>query len=174
VLFHGLALEKNGLFQCPEELLVRAGFFDSLQVELCAGPHDELGFPARANCGSEADEIATVLKWTPRMDIACQEEECVWAIEEIGWVCAVGLFNFDKLLPGDNPQLFIQHFHIEVQVLHRGNDGFEHPPSVRGIKRACLRSSDFELARFRQPDLLPRVPLVLVPRFVGRTALDQE
>ena len=79
----------------------------------------------------------------------------------------VGLFDLDKLLSGDDPQLFIQHFHIEVQVLHGGNDGFEHPPAVRGVKRARLRSSDFELARFRQPDLLPRVPLVLVPRFVG-------
>ena len=44
-LFHGLALEKNCLFQRAEKLLVRAWFFDGLQIELCAGPHDELRFP---------------------------------------------------------------------------------------------------------------------------------
>ena len=137
------------MFQRPEELLVWARFFDSLQVKLCAGSDDELGFPTRADCGGETYEIAAVLEWTPRMEIAREEKECVRAIQEIGWIWTVGLFNFDKLFPGDNSQLFIQHFHIEVQVLHRGQDGFEHSPPIRGIKRARLRSSDFELARFR-------------------------
>ena len=85
-LFHWLALQKNGLFKRPEELLVRARFFDSLQVELCAGSDDELGFPAGADCGGEAHEIVAVLKRAPRVEITCQEELCVRAIEEIGWV----------------------------------------------------------------------------------------
>ena len=106
-LFRRLALEKNRLFQRTEELLIRAWFFDGLQVELCAGSDNELGIPAGTDRGGETHEIAAVLEWPPRMEIARQEEKGIRAIEEIGRVCAVGLFNFDKLLPGDNPQLFI-------------------------------------------------------------------
>ena len=86
------------MFQRAEELLVRARLFDGLQIKLCAGPNDELGFPARADGGGEAYQIAAMLKWPPRMEIAGQEKECIGAIEEIGRVCAIGLFDLDKFL----------------------------------------------------------------------------
>ena len=41
-LFYRPALQEERLFQRAEELLIRARFFDGLQVELCAGPDDEL------------------------------------------------------------------------------------------------------------------------------------
>ena len=148
-LFHRLALEKNGLLQHTEELLVRTWFFDGLQVELCAGSDDKLGFSAGPDGGGKAHEITAVVERAPCVKIARQEEEGVRAIEEIGRVGAVGLFALDKFLSGNDSQLFIQHFHIEVQVLHSGNDGLEHSPTIRGIKRARLCSSDLELARFR-------------------------
>src|SRR2546425_10537461 len=101
-LFHRPALQKERVFQCAEELLVRARFFDGLEVELCAGPDDELGFSSGADRGGEAHEIAAVLEGAPRIEIACKKEKCIRAIQEIGWVCAVGLFDLDKFLPGDD------------------------------------------------------------------------
>ena len=87
-LFHRPALEEECLFQRAEELLVRAWIFDGLQVELCAGPDDELRFPAGADRGGEAHEITAVPEWPPCVEIACEEKECIRAIEEIGRVRA--------------------------------------------------------------------------------------
>ena len=98
-LFHRKALQEERLFQRAEELLVRARFFDGLQIELCAGPDDELRLSAVADCGGEAHEIAAVPKWPPCMDIAREEQERIRAIEEVGRVRTHGVFDLDKLLP---------------------------------------------------------------------------
>lgn len=79
-LFHLPAMQKERLFQRAEELLVRTRFLNGLQIELCAGPDDKLGFPAGADRSGEAHEIAAVPKRTPRMEIACEEKECIRAI----------------------------------------------------------------------------------------------
>lgn len=79
-LFHRPALQEERLFQRAEELLIRARFFDGLQVELCAGPDNELRRPAGADCSGEAHKITAVLEWPPRMDIACEEKKCIRTI----------------------------------------------------------------------------------------------
>ena len=68
------------MFQCAEELLIRGRFFDGLEVELCAGPDDELRLPAVADRSGEAHKITAVLEWPPCMDIACEEKERIRAI----------------------------------------------------------------------------------------------
>ena len=139
-------MQKECLFQRAEELLVWARLFDGLQVELRTGPDDELGIPAGADRGGEAHEITAVPEWAPCIETACKEEECIRAIEKVGRVRDVGLLDIDKFLSGDDSQLFIQHFHVKVQILHGGNDGLKHPPAVRGVKGSGLCSPNLELA----------------------------
>ena len=142
-------MQKERLFQGTEELLVWTRLFDSLEIELCASPDDELGISSGADRGCKAHEIAAMPERTPCMKIAREKEEGIRAIQEVGRICAVGLFSLDKFLSRDDSQLFIQHFHGKVQILHGGNNGPEHPSAVRGVKCSRLCSPDLELARFR-------------------------
>ena len=60
MLFDQLALEKEGLLQGAEELLIGSGIFDGAQVVLGAGAHDELGLVPPAYGDGEPDEVTAV------------------------------------------------------------------------------------------------------------------
>lgn len=173
VLLHGrLSLKKKRLFERAEESLIGQRIFDSLQVVLRARAYHELSFIALAHGYRQANQVASMPKWPPRSVRLGEDQQALIAIEVIERIVEEGT-GFDRLeaLPGDDAQVFVQHFHHKAKVLHRVDHRLYRASAVGRIEHATLCSAQFHLTLFREPDLIPRIPLTFMSPFVRcRTA----
>ena len=129
----------------------------------------------RAYRDGEPHKIAAVPEGPPGTVVSGQKQQRIRTVEQVGRVRPdLGPFEFDVFLARDDAQHFVQDLDLEIQVLHGGHDRLQQLGAVRRLEYTGLRGPYLDLARFRQPDLLARIPLVLVPPFVGRTALGQQ
>lgn len=172
-LFNRMTCQEDRLLQGTEELLIGQGVLDGVKIELSAGPHDQLGLVPRTDGDGQSHKVAAVIKGTPGTVIPGEKQERVRLVEKIRGIEEGWLFIIDIFLGGDNSQFLIEHLDLAVQVLQGHDNGLKHSSPVVGVKHACLRGTDLNLTFLGQPNLPPRIRLIIVSQFIGRTGRER-